>query len=120
MGSCVFMESGEGDDRVNRETLWQVLRMFDVGGTLLRGIKSMYVNSLGCIRVNRDVSKCFRTDSGMRQGCIMSPWLFDVYMDAVMKEVKMGMRRIGVRFLEEEREWRLAGLLYADDSVLCS
>ena len=25
----------------------------------------------------------------LRQGCIMSPWLFSVYMDAVMKEVKM-------------------------------
>ena len=28
-------------------------------------------------------------------GCIMSPWLFNVYMDGVMKEVKMGMGRRG-------------------------
>ena len=53
-----------------------------------------------------------------RQGCIMSPWLFNVYMDVVMKEVKMGMERRGVRFLGDEREWRLPGLLYADDMVL--
>ena len=46
----------------------------------------------------------------------MSSWLFNVYMDAVMKEVKM---RMGVRFLEEGREWILPGLLYADDLVLC-
>ena len=38
----------------------------------------------------------------LRQGCVMSPWLFNVYMDAVMKEVKMGMRRKRVRFLEEK------------------
>ena len=31
----------------------------------------------------------------MRQGCIMSLWHFNVYMDAVMKEVKMGMERRG-------------------------
>ena len=49
----------------------------------------------------------------------MSPCLFNVYMDAVMKEVKMGMGRRGVRFLEDGREWRLLGLLYADDLVLC-
>ena len=49
----------------------------------------------------------------------MSLWLFSVYMDAVMKEVKMGMGRRGVRFLEEGGEWRLPGLLYAYDSVLC-
>ena len=40
----------------------------------------------------------------------MSPWLFNVYMDAVMKEVKMGMERGGLRYLEEGREWRLYGL----------
>ena len=43
-------------------------------------------------------------DSGMRQGSIMSPFLLNVYMDAVRKEVKMGMGRRGVRFLEEGRE----------------
>ena len=53
----------------------------------------------------------------MRQGCIKSPWLFNVYMDGVMKKVGMGRR--GVSFLEEGREWRLPGLLYADDLVVC-
>ena len=36
-----------------------------------------------------------------------------------MKEVKMGMERREVRFLEDGRVWRLPGLLYADDLVLC-
>ena len=36
-----------------------------------------------------------------------------------MKEVKMGMGRRGVSFLEDGREWRLPGLLYTDDLVLC-
>ena len=49
----------------------------------------------------------------------MSRLLFKVHMDAMMKEVKMGMERRRVRFQEEEREWRLARLLYADDLVLC-
>ena len=40
-------------------------------------------------------------------------------MNAVMKELKMRMRRRGVRFQEEGRKWRLPGLLYADDLVLC-
>ena len=34
-------------------------------------------------------------------------------------EVKMGMGRRGVSFLDDGREWRLPGLLYADDLVLC-
>ena len=40
----------------------------------------------------------------------MSPWVFNVYMDGMMKE-KMGMGRRGVRFLEDGREYRLTGLL---------
>ena len=48
----------------------------------------------------------------------MSPWLFIVYMNAVMKEVKMGMGRKGVRFQEKGIEWRLPGLLYAGGLVL--
>ena len=46
------------------------------------------------------------------------PLAVHVYMDGVM-EVKMGMGRRGVKFLENGREWRLPGLLYADDLVLC-
>ena len=45
----------------------------------------------------------------------MSPWLFNEYIDAVMKVMKMGIRRRGVRFQEEGREWRLSGFLYTDD-----
>ena len=93
--------------------------MYDVGGKLLSGIESMYVDSSACVRVNGGENEWFRTDSGVRQGCIMSPWLFNVDMDAVMKDVKMGMGRRGVRLLEDGREWRLCGLLYVvEDLVL--
>ena len=49
----------------------------------------MYVN-LTCVIVKGIKNTCFRINSDVRQGCIMSPSLFNVYMDAVMKEVKMG------------------------------
>ena len=56
-----------------------------MGGKLLNGIKSTYVNSIACFRVKRGESECFRIDSVVRKVCIMSPWFFKVYMDAVMK-----------------------------------
>ena len=90
-----------------------------MGGKLLNGSKRMYVNRLACVKVKGGESECFRINSGVRQRYIISPWLFNVYMDAVMKEVKIGMGRRGVRFQEEGRECRLPGLLYADDLVLC-
>ena len=72
-----FMDLEKACDRVNREALWQVLRMYDVCSKLLNGIKSVYVNSLACVRVKGCESERFRTDSGLRQMCIMSPWLFN-------------------------------------------
>ena len=62
-----------------------------------------------CVRVKGGESEFFRINSGVRKGCIISPW---------MKEVKMGMGRRGVRFQEEGRECRLSDLLYADDLIL--
>ena len=62
-------------------------------GKLLSGIKSNYVDSSACVRVKGGESELFKIDSEVRQGYIMSPWLFNLYMDGVMKEVKMGKRR---------------------------
>ena len=56
---------------------------------------------------------CFRIHRGVRQGCIMSLWLFNVYVDAVMKDVKIGVGKMGEieRFMEEGRKWRLSATL---------
>ena len=50
-----------------------MLRIYDVEGKLLGGIKSMYVHSLACVRVKGSENERFRIDSGLRQGCIISP-----------------------------------------------
>ena len=55
-----FMDLEKTYDRINREALWQVLRMYDVGGKLLNGIKGMYVNILVCVSVKGDESECFK------------------------------------------------------------
>ena len=46
-----FIDLEKAYDRFNREAVWQVLKLYDVGGKLLNGIKSMYGNSLACVRV---------------------------------------------------------------------
>ena len=49
-------------------------------------------------------SECFRIESSVRQVCFMSSWFFNVYMGAVMKDLKLGMGKRGVRSQEEGRE----------------
>ena len=74
-----FIDLEKVYNRVNRRALWQVLRIYDVVGKVLSGIKSMYFDSLACVSVKGTERVWFRIDSGVRQGCIMSPWLFNVY-----------------------------------------
>ena len=68
-----FINLEKAYDKVNREALWQVLRMYDVGDKPLSGIKSMYVDSSACVRVKGGESDGFSVYSGVRQGCTISP-----------------------------------------------
>ena len=70
------MDLEKAYNKVNKEALWQVLRMYDVAGKLLNGIKSMYVNSLTCVRIKGSESECFRIDRGVSclLGCSIYIW----------------------------------------------
>ena len=46
----------------------------------------MYVHNSASVRVKGGESERFRVDGRVRQGFIMSSWLFNVYMDGVMKK----------------------------------
>ena len=50
----------------------------------------------------------------------MSSWLLNMYVNAIMRKVKIEIGRVGLRFLEERRKCRLPILLYADSLVFCS
>ena len=77
-----FIDLEKVYDMVNRDALWQVLRMYDEGGRgkLWSGIKSMYVDGSAYVRVKGGESDQFRIDSWVRQVCIISPWLFNIYI----------------------------------------
>ena len=51
--------------------------IYGVEGRLLKAVQSFYIDSRACVRVGNDVSKWFLVNVGLRQGCMMSPWLFD-------------------------------------------
>ena len=82
-----FLDLEKAYDRVDRDAMWNVLRLNGIGGRLLQGVKSLYVDSKGCVRVVNEVSEWFPVRVGLRQGCVMSPWLFKLYMDGMVREV---------------------------------
>ncbi len=53
------------------------------------------------------------------EGCVMSPWLFNIYMDGVLREMKGKVGEVGVRMYAEGRKWALNSILFADCSAHC-
>ena len=89
------MDLEKAYDKVDRKALWDVLRIYGVGGRLLEAVKAFYVNCRASVRINGQESESFPIDVGVRQGCVMSPWLFNVFMDWVMKEARERVGDVG-------------------------
>ncbi len=89
-----------------------------MGGKLLSAIKSFYEEVYACVKINGETSERFEIKVGLRQGCVMSPWLFNIYMDGVMREVNAKVGEVRVKMYAEGRKWVLNLILLADDTVL--
>ena len=66
---------------------------------LLKAVQSFYVDSRACVRVGNDVSEWFPVNVESIQGCVMSPSLFDVYMDGVVRMVNARVVGKGLELL---------------------
>ena len=113
-----FMDLEKAYDRVDRDAMWNVLSMYGIGGKLLGAVKSLYVGSEACVRVGEEVSEWFPVRVGLRQGCVMSPWLFNLFIDGVVREVNASVMGQGLGLVDErDGIWELNQLLFADDAV---
>ncbi len=94
--------------------------MYGVGGKLLEGVRSFCENASASVRVNGELSESFTVEVGVRQGCVMSPWLFNIYMDVCireMREMKVRVRDLGARLNVRGVEQPSVVGLYADDTA---
>ena len=65
------------------------------------------------------MSEWFPVNVGLRQGCVMSPWLFNVYMDGVVREVNVRVLGKELELLSENgSRFDINQLLFADDTAL--
>ena len=106
-----FVDLEKAYDRVPRDKLWKVLQDYGIDGQLLLAIKSFYCEPEVCVRVNGKKSKPFHVGVGLRQGCVLSPLLFIIYMNWIDKLSRTdGCVTIGNN--------KISRLLFADDLVL--
>ena len=109
---CCFIDVKKAYDSVWREGLWMRLWEEGVRGKLWRVIRNMYRSIQSVVLINDDRTEWFNVDVGVRQGCVLSPTLFNIFINRVIKEVK-AMRK-GVMI----NQIMVSILLFADDIVL--
>jgi hypothetical protein len=109
---CAFIDFKKAYDYVNRNLLWK--KLFDAGikGKMFSAVKSIYSSVSSCVRVNSFYTDWFDVKSGVRQGCILSPFLFNLFINDLAIYLKS--LDLGIQCGND----KICMLLYADDIVL--
>ena len=107
-----FLDASKAFDRVNHYKLFHKLVNRGVPGYLVRILVFWYSNQTMCVRWGNMTSKGFKVSNGVRQGGILSPYLFNIYMDdlSLILSKKYAGCKIASRIINH--------LFYADDLVL--
>ena len=111
---CCLLDFSKAFDKVNFDQLFQKLIARKVPAIVLRLVSFIYMNQSCYIRWNSVESESFTVRNGVRQGAILSPSLFCVYLDVLLSRLRdagIGCH-IGGEFL--------GGFGYADDVTLLS
>ena len=109
-----FIDSEKAFDSVNGEIMWLALQQYGIPRKIIQIIKILYDGFKCKTSHEGELSDFIEVRNGARQGCILSPTLFLLILDRIMKRVK-GLRQRRIQWSMKER---LENLDYADDICL--
>ena len=127
----VFIDFKKAFDRVWHAALWATMKHFNINANLIRMIQNLYEKVTSAVYLNNSIGNWFRTTVGVRQGCVLSPTLFNIFLERIMTDalndhegtVSIGGRNItNLRFADDidglaGREDELADLVERIDKT---
>ncbi len=109
-----YVDAEKGFDRVDHSLLLYKLLTNGIYGHVYKNIKNIYVHSTCSVKIDELLTNCFQSHSGLEQGDTLSPTLFGIFINDIVREindlnlvVKIGNKKLSI-------------LLYADDIVFLS
>lgn len=106
-----FIDYKKAFDRVNHSKMIECLQEIGIDGKDLQIIAKLYWEQTAVVRTEKGVTSEFNIKKGVRQGCILSPSLFNLYTEKIFRQVE-DMKGIMVGGVN------INNLRYADDTVL--
>ena len=107
-----FIDFKAAFDSVNRNAIWQIFERLGMPQKIANIIRNMYTDTNSIVKMNNNLSDPFPVCSGVRQGGVLSPFLFNLLIDWVMHTATEGTNH-GIRL-----ETLITDLDYADDICL--
>ena len=85
------------------------MKKYNISTNLIRSIKNLYDKSTNAVLFNSSIGNWFRTTAGVRQGCLLSSTLFNIFLERIMTDaledhitVSIGDRTItNLRFADD-------------------
>ena len=94
--------------------LWKILQEMRIPDHLTCLLRNLYAGQEATVRIELETTDWFQTGRGVRQGCILSPCLFNLYAEYIVRNGGLEEAQAGIKISRRN----INNLRYADDTTL--
>ena len=109
-----FIDYTKVFDYVDHNKLWKIFREMGIPDHLTCLLRNLYAGQEATVRTGHGTTDWFQIRKGVRQGCILSPCLFNVYAEYIMRNVGLDEAQAGIKIAGRN----INNLRYAFDTTL--
>ena len=107
-----FIDYAKAFDCVDHNKLWKILKEMGILSACL--LRNLYAGQEATVRTGHGTTDCFQIGKGVRQGCILSPFLFNLYAEYIMRNAGLEEAQAGIKIAGRN----INKLRYADNTTL--
>ena len=109
-----FIDYSKAFDCMNHNKLWEILEKIGIPGHLTYLLRNLYAGQEATVRTGHETTDWFQIRKGIHQGCILSPCLFNLYVEYIMRDTGQEEAQSGIKMARRN----INNLRYADDTTL--
>ena len=109
-----FIDYAKTFDCVDHNKLWKILKEMGIPDHLTCPLRNLYAGQEATVRTGHGTTDWFQIGKVVHQGCILSPCLFNLYAEYIMRNAGMEEAQAGIKIARRN----ISNLRYADDTTL--